>query len=168
MTAADVAAHQTRVKGATPRTGAAQPKKTLYDLVQLPTAEPPGRVELVRLPLLPLPRERSRRSWTATKKARFRRSLARQIAVQLGGAWRYRPYRFAHVNVYRHSAGEVDDDNLVASVKELLDVLQPLSARCPDGLGVILGDDPKHIDRRCSQCTAARGDGHTTVEIYGI
>ena len=55
------------------------------------------------------------------------------------------PIDRARVTVIRHAIQEIDPDNLAASAKHLLDVLQPRSERHPHGLGLIAGDDPAHL-----------------------
>jgi hypothetical protein len=52
---------------------------------------------------------------------------------------------FASVGVLRYGLKEPDDDNLRASLKMLLDILQPRSKRHPYGLGIIADDDPEHL-----------------------
>lgn len=54
------------------------------------------------------------------------------------------PMKRAHIRVWRHGIREPDPDNLEASLKWLLDVLQPRSQRHPYGLGIIAGDDSEH------------------------
>jgi hypothetical protein len=56
------------------------------------------------------------------------------------------PLIFASVSVLRYGLKEPDRDNLEASLKMLLDILQPRSKRHPYGLGIISGDDPAHLN----------------------
>ncbi len=79
------------------------------------------------------------------------------------------PMEYATVQVWRHGIQEPDYDNLFASLKGLMDVLQPVSKRHPYGCGVILNDSPKHVYTRIHHVQAQkRVDQHTRVVIREV
>jgi hypothetical protein len=93
------------------------------------------------------------------------RSLAEEIRYAAGvraGA----PMPFAVVIVTRHSPSEPDPDNLFASAKPLLDVLQPPARAYPFGLGLIVGDAPHQIELVCNWRQAPKNQGYTRVSLY--
>lgn len=92
-------------------------------------------------------------------------SIAEEIWVATRGMMPPEPYQDAAVRVERHSSREPDIDNLYASVKPVLDALQPLSKRHPYGLGIIVDDSPRHISLDVIHVKAKKGGGKTVVEI---
>ena len=116
---------------------------------------------------LQLPNRKSNLNWNAkgamVKKAR--EQLAWEIRAALAGQMPAQPFQFSSVQVFRHGIIEPDRDNLYASAKDLLDVLQPMRDVRPRrlfGLGIIADDKPsrcafeiKHIKarHRTDQCT---------------
>ncbi len=113
---------------------------------------------------LKLPNRRSAAAhWgqAAGDKAKERRALALEIMSQVVPRPAV-PFKFCTVQVWRFGIQEPDYDGLVSSTKRLLDVLQPLSPRCPDGLGIVENDKPTRLflrvipvraKRRSDQCT---------------
>lgn len=102
------------------------------------------------------------RQAAAGKVAAARVSMAREVMAVLGGPRPAVPFEYSSVQVFRHSLQEPDRDNLYASVKDLLDVLQPSHERRTFGLGIISNDKPsrclltvRHIQARyrSDQCT---------------
>ncbi|HQT39616.1 MAG TPA: hypothetical protein PK231_09330 [Acidocella sp.] len=98
----------------------------------------------------------------ASRRKRLRRELAREIWVLLGCRLPKLPMARARVNVQRVGIQAPDQDNLHASVKALLDVLQPVAKNRAYGLGIIAGDDPTRLelnvvhvqaDHLADQCT---------------
>lgn len=100
---------------------------------------------VISLPkLLPAQNVALRTHWASRRKARI--NLAWEIAAELGRQRTLAPIERASVEITRYYCGTpLDPDNLAASAKHVLDVLQPPSRRCPTGLAVIAGDDPAHL-----------------------
>lgn len=76
------------------------------------------------------------------------------------------PFDLCNVTITRYSPKEPDKDGLVGSVKGLLDVLQPVSARHPNGLGLIADDSSAcilNLDVR-----HAKGKDRTDVVIEQV
>lgn len=84
---------------------------------------------------------RDRMHWS--KKRAEKNNIAWEIRAQIQKL-PAQPIEKSSVTVWRHSVQIPDQDNLQASVKSLLDVLQPNSKKHPFGLGIIAGDDPAH------------------------
>ncbi|HET6606727.1 MAG TPA: hypothetical protein VFG62_08670 [Rhodopila sp.] len=112
---------------------------------------------------LPLLNVQLRQHWA--NRAAVKKDLAWEVLAVLGRARPAAPIEFAQVTIWRHSIQAPDWDNLVASAKNLLDVLQPASERHPYGLGVIASDDQAHLKlavhhvkakTRTEQCTLVR------------
>lgn len=75
----------------------------------------------------------------------------------------------SHLEIDRHSAGSgLDWDNAYGGLKPLLDCLVSPSARNPDGLGLILDDNPKAMPTAPTlrQFPAKKNAGYTVVRIY--
>lgn len=107
----------------------------------------------------------SRRA-AAGKIAAARNYLAWEVTIALGGPRPPVPFRFSAVEIYRHSIQAPDVDNLYASAKDLLDVLQPSTARRTFGLGIIENDKPSRCAIKVRHVQArARTDQHTLVVI---
>lgn len=94
-----------------------------------------------------------------------RERMAWEIASLLTGSRPVRPIKFVRVQVFRHSVGEPDTDNLYASCKPLLDVLQPATDRRTYGLGVIENDKPSRCELRAHDVKAPRRNEQFTRVI---
>jgi hypothetical protein len=72
--------------------------------------------------------------------------------------------------IHRKCAGQLDWDNAMGGLKPLLDCLVQATARNPDGLGLIVDDNPKTMPYPpfMQQFKAKRGEGSTEVLIYEI
>lgn len=100
-----------------------------------------------------------------SKYARIRRRIAKRVAVATHGKRPPIPFQRVRIDVVRHGRGALDEDNLPTCAKLVLDVLQPLSKRCPNGLGVILGDDPDRCALTVTQQVDRRAAVRMTVRI---
>lgn len=110
------------------------------------------------------------KNWRAAagRKKTARHDLALEVMSLIGPRPEI-PFRFATIQVWRHSVQECDTDNLYASLKPLCDVLQPSSRRHPDGLGVIENDKASQLYTRAYQVRAPRRcDQHTRVVIREV
>lgn len=78
---------------------------------------------------------------------RARHRVMNQLAWEVKAAAKAPAVPFARceITIERESPQEPDQDGLTASVKGLLDVLQPVSLRHPLGLGFIANDSPACI-----------------------
>lgn len=116
---------------------------------------------------LPLLNVQLRQHWS--KRGNERKDLAWEIVAALGRARPEKLIEFADICIWRHSVQRPDDDNLQASKKGLLDVLQPPSKRHPYGLGVIIGDDPGHLRSIIHHVKAQhRTDQYTVIRIRDL
>lgn len=98
-----------------------------------------------------------------------RQDLAWEIAAALSGVRPAKPIKYARVQVFRHSVGTPDRDNLFAACKALLDVLQPSTARRLYGLGIIENDCPSRCELRVFDIKAPRrNEQFTRVMITEI
>jgi len=95
----------------------------------------------LKRPLI-LPNRKKDMHWST--KSKLIHALSQEVAQAIGRG-PPEPIPKALVRVFRHGIKQPDDDNLVASLKWLLDLLQPRSKRHPYGLGIIAGDDPEHL-----------------------
>jgi len=130
--------------------------------------EPPRTGEYIfRLnkPLM-LPNRKKGLHWA--EQSKLIHALSQEVA-QIIGPGPTQPIQKAHITVWRYGIRECDADNLTASLKPLLDVLQPRSQRHPYGLGIIAGDDPAHLTHEIFhvQCKA-RAEQRTVVNIREI
>jgi hypothetical protein len=100
--------------------------------------------------------------------SKHRLALAQEVAALTAGRRPSQPFPKALLVVERHSAGSPDVDGLYGGLKPLLDVLQPPSRGCPNGLGIIADDSPTclRLDVRAVRC--ARAKGKTVVRITRI
>lgn len=108
---------------------------------------------------------RDRKHWSA--RSRDKRDMTMEIMAAIGGP-RYFPrpsWRNVRITVVRCSGGRLDPDNLVASVKGLLDCLCARSPRHPGGLGIIEDDSSDLLTLEVRQSSAAPGAGSTVVRI---
>lgn len=83
-----------------------------------------------------------------SQRRNYQRMLANEVMAAVGGPRHYPrpPFARARVLVVRHSAGQLDADNLAASCKSLLDVLCVNSPTHPFGLGFIEDDSSARVD----------------------
>jgi hypothetical protein len=108
---------------------------------------------------------RDRKHWA--ERSRYKKNMSLEVMAALGGP-RYfpiPPFKKVRVTVVRCSAGRLDKDNAVASVKSLLDVLCANSDRHPTGLGIIEDDSDDLLDLVVKQSSARVGHGSTIVRI---
>lgn len=84
----------------------------------------------------------------AGKVRKEREQMAWEIAATLAGFRPRAPLKYVRVQVFRHSTGVPDTDNLYAACKPLLDVLQPATDRRVYGLGIIDNDKPSKCELR--------------------
>lgn len=97
---------------------------------------------------------------------RYRDALSAEIAVLVpDDPWR-RPFDLVSVLVRRFSVGVPDVQGAIGGTKPLIDILQVRSARCPSGLGFIVGDDPEHMTLtvECER-VSTRAEQRTLVTI---
>lgn len=115
--------------------------------------------------VLPSLNTRLRTHWA--KAAHEQAELAWDVMASMGGPhWFPRPpFAKARISVVRHSAGQLDADNLAASCKPLLDVLCVNSRIHPNGLGIIEDDAPAKCELVVTQQRASRGKAFTAVRI---
>ena len=108
---------------------------------------------------------RQRKHWGALTSER--NELAKEVMAGIRGPRHYPrpPLNRARITVVRCCAQPLDPDNLVASVKPLLDVLCVKSATHPAGLGIIVDDNAKQCELVVKQSSAPRGKGATIVSI---
>jgi len=127
--------------------------------------EPPHAGEynfFLKRPLM-LPNRKKTIHWG--KQSQLIHALSQEVA-QVIGHGPPQPMPKAHVRVFRYGIQEPDHDNLTASLKWLLDVLQPRSNRHPYGLGIIAGDDPEHLTSEIHHIQVkARAEQKTAVMI---
>jgi hypothetical protein len=111
---------------------------------------------------------RDRQHWAVRQKKKAK--LAMEVLVAIGGpaCKPVKPVQKATIMVKRYSAGTLDQDNLTASVKPLLDILCRSSSTHPHGMGFIEDDSPAHIELIVNQEKCKRGTGSTVVSIMPI
>lgn len=96
----------------------------------------------------------------------YRDELSAEVAALVPDDPRRRPFTYAEITIVRYSVRLPDQDGCVASVKPILDILQPRSARHPSGLGIIVEDSPEHIRLTVrSEKVATRAEQRTLVTI---
>lgn len=140
-----------------------------YQKRQVRQAEPPAQpreyVFRLKHPLL-LPNRKKNLHWGTV--SQLIHELSQEVA-QVIGQGPAEPLSKAHITVFRHGIQEPDKDNLTASLKWLLDVLQPRSKKHPYGLGIIAGDDPAHLTHEIFhiQCKT-RAEQRTVVNIREV
>lgn len=111
---------------------------------------------------LPSPNRTHSRHWAVA--AERRRLWAWYVKLALiGQVLPAEPIRYAYVRIERHSSGGLDIDNLYASAKAVLDVLQPFGPRRPLGLGIIAGDDSKKLNLEVVNVLIGRGVQKKTI-----
>jgi hypothetical protein len=88
--------------------------------------------------LTPSPNRMLRMHWSARR--RYLHALAWEIRAAMIGPLPEKPLARARVTVWRHSIQPLDVDALAASVKPILDLLQPQGRRHPYGMGFLLDD----------------------------
>lgn len=101
------------------------------------------------------------------QRTRDKNAMSMEITAALNGPRHFPrpPWRNVRVTVNRCSAGRLDKDNAVASVKSVLDCLCIKSSRHPQGLGIIEDDSDELCDLIVTQSSAAPGKGSTVVRI---
>ena len=121
---------------------------------------------------LQLPNRKQNLDWrikgAMTKKAR--ELLAWEIRAAIAGQIPAAPFEYASVKVFRHGLREPDLDNLFASAKDLLDVLQPMRdkrPRRPFGLGIIVDDKPSRCKFEIAHVKAKHRTDQKTVVVIG-
>lgn len=90
----------------------------------------------------------STRAWGAAKIKKSRSEMAWEIAAALSGVRPAKPMKYSRVQIFRHSFGVPDRDNLYTACKGLLDVLQPATGKRLFGLGLIENDCPSRCEVR--------------------
>lgn len=128
--------------------------------------KPPGEYSFtLKAPLL-LPNRKKNLHWAA--QSNLINALSQEVA-QIIGPGPQEPIAKAHIRVLRYGLKAPDRDNLHASLKWLLDVLQPRSPRHPYGLGIIAGDDPEHLTHEIHHVQVkARAEQRTVVKILEL
>ena len=105
----------------------------------------------------------------AAKIRKARTDMAWEVAALLSGLRPAKPIRYSRVQVFRHSVGVPDRDNLFTSCKGLLDVLQPATSKRLFGLGIIENDCPSRCDLRVFDTKSPRrNEQFTRVVITEI
>lgn len=104
----------------------------------------------------------------AGRKKAVKLSIAGEIATQIPWGWRM-PLK-AHVEVVRYGTRGADFDNFAASLKPVLDVLQPMHPKKnPMGLGIITNDDPLHLELSLRQEKIPhRKDARTEILVRAV
>jgi hypothetical protein len=100
--------------------------------------------------------------------AKHRAAVAQEVLALTVGKRPPQPFAKARLVVERHSAGRPDVDGLYGGLKPLLDVLQPYSKRCPNGLGIIANDAPGALELKLLTVICPPGQGKTVVEIHEV
>lgn len=114
--------------------------------------------------LLPLPNQRRGVHWSVLYRERKR--IADEMRLNALRVLSKDPFPRARVTVWRHSLHEPDTDNLYASCKHALDILQPCTPKRAYGLGMIENDKPSCCDLRAFWIkTARRTDQRTVIEV---
>ncbi len=98
----------------------------------------------------------------------LRRAWRDHIWAGLNGRLPREPLGMARVVVNRHSSGMLDWDNALGGLKVLFDCLVVPTKRNPDGLGLILDDNPSVMPEPpyMRQAETPRGEGFTECLIY--
>ena len=112
-----------------------------------------------------LPASNSSRNVHWRVKHRERKEWQVSMMIALGRNRFREPIERASVIFIRRSAREGDYCNLVSSFKLIEDLLQPASKRNPGGLGLIVGDDPQHLEAEYRWEKAPRGKGSVRIEV---
>ena len=93
------------------------------------------------------------------------------IKSALGGKLPEEPVQRAFLVITRECAGGgLDWDNAYGGLKPMLDCLVAPSSKNPDGLGLIVDDNPRNMPFPpfVRQKTAKPGKGRTTLQIFEI
>ena len=101
----------------------------------------------------------------------LRRQWRMMVQAALGGQLPEQPVERSFLVVTRECAGGgLDWDNAYGGLKPMLDCLVAPSAKNPDGLGLILDDNPRAMPFPpfVEQVSAKRGEGRTRVRIYEL
>ena len=99
-----------------------------------------------------------------------RRTWRLMVQAALKGVRPAAPLEKSAIVVVRHCAGDLDWDNAYGGLKPVLDCLVLSSTRNPDGLGLIIDDNPKAMPYPpyVQQRRAKRGEGRTQIYIYAL
>lgn len=101
----------------------------------------------------------------------LRRAWRMMVKAALKGKTPDEPVGQAFLVVVRECAGSgLDWDNAYGGLKPVLDCLVAPSDRNPDGLGLIVDDNPKNMPYPpfLVQEKAPQGQGRTTIRIYEL
>jgi hypothetical protein len=108
---------------------------------------------------------RDRKHWAQRRRDKI--AMANHVIAAIGGP-RYLPdppFARAKITFNRRGVRKLDDDNLAASFKALLDVLCIRSKTHPMGWGIIEDDSPDHVELVRAQSIAPFGNASTAVWI---
>ncbi len=99
-----------------------------------------------------------------------RRNWRLMVQAALKGFRPEKPIEKAGLIIVRRCSGQLDWDNAYGGLKPMLDCLVTPSTRNPDGLGLILDDNPVAMPYPpfVKQVKAKPGHGSTTVFIYNL
>lgn len=101
----------------------------------------------------------------------LRRSWRTMIKTAMGANPPEAPVQRAFLVITRECAGGgLDWDNAYGGLKPMLDCLVAPSSRNPDGLGLIVDDNPRNMPYPpfVRQKKAKPGEGRTTLQIFEI
>jgi hypothetical protein len=101
----------------------------------------------------------------------LRKSWQKLVFAALGGVLPKAPIDKSFLVITRYCAGAgLDWDNAYGGLKPLLDCLVMPSTRNPDGLGLIVDDNPKNMPYApfVKQEKAKMRDGRTVVQIFEL
>lgn len=105
----------------------------------------------------------------AYRNMRMQWCLMVKSALQ-GHAGKNPPLEHSFLHIRRHCVGSLDWDNAYGGLKPLLDTLVVASARNPNGLGLIVDDNPKSMPFPpfLEQVKAKQKQGKTEIFIYDL
>jgi hypothetical protein len=109
-----------------------------------PIRPAPSLVEFSIAYPLKLPNTTNGRHWIAAHG--YRKRLGEMVGEAVKPWNGQQPMERARVTITRWSIGVCDADNLVSSVKPLLDLLLVRSKAHPHSFGLIRDDDPAHVE----------------------
>lgn len=116
--------------------------------------------------LLDTPNRTRGQHWAVT--AAYKKRIAQEVWIALGGRLPAAPLARSRVTVWRHSTQEPDFDNMVASLKPIADVLQPATDARKYGLGIILDDKPACCEIVARWVKAKRSNQYTSVVVEAV
>lgn len=115
--------------------------------------------------ILPTLNSMLRMHWS--ERRRHQRALAWEVLAAIHGHKPPSPICPAIVYVERCCRREPDTDNMISSVKNLLDVLCLPSRTHPNGLGLIVDDAPALCTLRCACRIIPAREGQSTRVVIG-